>query len=348
MSHSHSPDPTHISARPPEGPQPPTAPAPQPLTDERDGKARPGAHGRRANGGARLRRWLLAILLPPLFAAHAAPLPADAPCYPADIPAPPLRAQTLILIDRTAWPDAVARRDFIDAAQTLVAQGGQRLVILSFAGLATGEALAREVDLRIDAPLTDAETINNSRIGPYKRSQACVAQRQQQALTRSRQTLERLLVAPDPGLTRSEIAWALARTLHDFAGSGLPTRLLVYSDGLQHGSGQSFYQPARAGESPLSRRIDPDDELRKLPASLPGPANAASARAKEAIRVWWWGLLLAEPRAAAARQLDSELLARYERYWRAAVQRWRGELVAIGQTLNNPDFALPTTAQNRP
>lgn len=348
MPHSNSPDPRHTTARPPEGIQPSTSPAPPPPAEQRDGKQRPAAHDRRATSGARLRRWLLAILLPPLFAAHAAPLPADGGCYPAEIPAPPLRAQTLILIDRTAWPDAVARRDFIDAAQTLVAQGSQRLVILSFAGLAAGEALAREVDLRIDAPLTDAETINNSRIGPYKRSQACVAQRQQQAQTISRQTLERLLVAPDPGLTRSEIAWALSRTLHDFAGSGLPTRLLVYSDGLQHGSGQSFYQPARAGETPLARRIDPDGELRRLPASLPGPANAAGARANAATRVWWWGLLLAEPRAAAARQLDSELLARYERYWRAAVQQWRGELVAIGQTLNNPDFALPTTAKNRP
>jgi len=73
---------------------------------------------------AALRRLLFAAVFQ-LPIAQAAP---DASCYPPDIPAPPLGAQTLVVVDRTTWPEPVAKRDFIDAVQTLVGQGSQRLV----------------------------------------------------------------------------------------------------------------------------------------------------------------------------------------------------------------------------
>jgi len=147
---------------------------------------------------------------------------------------------------------------------------------------------------------------------------------------------------------------ACTRTLREFTGSGdhgggaagtagnPPTRLLIFSDGLQHGSGQSFYQPHRANEPPRPRRIDAHGELRKLAAGVSSPP----ATGQPAARLWWWGLLAAEARDGPPRYADADLLARYENYWRAAVRQWQGELVAIGPTINNPRFDAGSTVSS--
>ncbi len=253
-----------------------------------------------------------------------------ASCYPMDIPAPQIREQTLIVVDRTAYPDATARRDFIAAAQGLASRANQRLVILSFAGIAPGEALARDLDLNIEGPIIDDNIINNVRIAPFKKSQKCVAERLQEAAQQTRSILEKLLAPPEEGLARSEISWALLKTIKEFSSNALPTRLLIYSDGLQNGSGQSFYSKGSA------RRIDPDAELKKSLASFD---NSIPERINsEGWHTWWWGLLAQAPRSTKRQYADAELLQSYETYWRKFLQQAKVKLEGIGLTLNNPRF----------
>ncbi|QLH51466.1 MAG: hypothetical protein HWD57_17880 [Candidatus Accumulibacter cognatus] len=277
---------------------------------------------------------LFRICLP--SAAVAAPAPAlqgAESCYPKEIPAPRIASQTLIVVDRTTWPDAIAKRDFMAAVQSLVERGSQRVVVLSFAGIASGESLARDLDIRVEPPITDGEVINNSRIGPFKRSQSCVAQRRYASVEATRSTLDKLLVPPGPELARSEIAWALSNTIREFVDPRLDTWLLVFSDGLQFGSGQNFYW-RKPGGGTGPRRIDPDAEMKRLPTGLYGSDGKGGTR----IRLRWWGLLATPSRPGSQQYADADMLHRYDLYWRKVLTGWRITVEGIGPTINNPLF----------
>lgn len=272
---------------------------------------------------------LLCAALPALAA------PTTTACYPAEIPAPPLRTQTLVVFDETTARDPTAWRDFQAAVQRLAAEPAQRLVMLRFAGIAPGQLVARDIDTRLDAAITDADQIAELRIGPFKRSQACV-KRQWAA---AQQAVQAQLVAwsntQADQLARSEIVYALRRVVADFAKPGLPTRLLVYSDGVQNGSGQVFYSAGKP------RDIDPALEARRLvQAGQHLPEQAGPAR----VAVYWWGLLVDTPLPARAsgatdtRYASAQMIEHYSRFWREALLAWGASSVQIGPTLNNPDF----------
>ena len=283
--------------------------------------------------------WASALLLAGL--AHAT----DS-CYPAEIAAPPLRSQTLVVLDETSARDPTAWRDFRAATLSLAALPGQRLVMLRFAGIAPGQLLSRDLDERIEDPITDPDQVADLRIGPYKRSQACVRQGQALAQAAVQRQLAQWAAMPSDQLARSEIAHFMRQVLLDFAHPNLQTRLLVYSDGVQNGSGMVFYKAGRP------RDIDPSLETRMLPpVSPPMPMSRPAP-----VAVYWWGLLAAPPPAASAASApakqagyaSAQMLDHYTRFWQQALTTWGASKVQIGPTLSNPDFLLPPAGRPKP
>lgn len=277
----------------------------------------------------------LALLCGALPAPAAPAAPAAGACYPADIPAPPLRSQTLVVFDETSARDPTAWRDFQAAVQRLAADPAQRLVMLRFAGIAPGQLVARDMDTRLDAAITDPDQIAELRIGPFKRSQACVKRQWAAAQQAVQAQLAAWSSTQADQLARSEIVYALRRVVADFATPGLPSRLLVYSDGVQNGSGLVFYNAGKP------RDIDPALEARRLAqAGQHLPEQAGPAR----LAVHWWGLLVDTPaparagRTADARYASAQMIEHYSRFWREALLAWGASSVQIGPTLNNPDL----------
>lgn len=281
-------------------------------------------------------------------AAPAAPATAQAtptiavapPCYGPRDPAPPVTGLTVVLIDRTAPKQGAAWRDFNAAVAQAAAHSGQRLVLLPFAGLAPGQTLARALDAVIEPPVSEAAR-QDMVIADFKRLQTCVGKRQgqvQQALT----TLLAQLGQEDPApLARSEVLYALQTSLGEFASDPLPLRLLVYSDGLQNGSGLNFYAQGAV------RRIRPEQEfqrwLQTAGANPAKPPTVSQARP----RVWWWGLLAqSDPTTASgggsARYLDTQTLANHQSFWTHALAHLGVTQAQIGPTLNNPDLSFPS------
>ena len=283
--------------------------------------------------------WASALLLAGL--AHAT----DS-CYPAEIAAPPLRSQTLVVLDETSARDPTAWRDFRAAVLSLAALPGQRLVMLRFAGIAPGQLLSRDLDERIEDPITHPDQVAELRIGPYKRSQACVRLGQARAQAAVQSQLAQWAAMPSDQLARSEIAHFMRQVLQDFAHPSLPTRVLVYSDGVQNGSGMVFYKAGRP------RDIDPRLEARMLP-----PAGAPTPAARSApVAVYWWGLLGAPPPAASAAgahakqagYANAQMLDHYTLFWQQALTAWGASKVQIGPTLSNPDFLSPASGRPKP
>lgn len=264
-------------------------------------------------------------------------------CYSQDIQAPAVQRQTVMIIDLTTPKSTVAVRDIRAAALASARDNGQRFVVLTFAGIAPGETLGRELDLTIESPITDEEVINNSRIGPFKRSQACVKERLRKAPEQVLATLDRLLQGPTQPLPRSEIVYALRQSIADFAQPGMTTRFLIYSDGLQNGSGMSFYKAGAA------RQIDAGAENRTL--QRLGQAQPQSETVG-LYRVLWWGLLTHEPETgkhAPTRYLNADALSQLSRFWANTFSSWGAKDTTIGPTLNNPDLHyLPLPGPTKP
>jgi predicted phosphoribosyltransferase len=256
-------------------------------------------------------------------------------CYGAKIPAPPLRSQTLVLVDRTAFKDPMAWRDFQSSVAALMQQSAQRVVLLPFAGIAAGQVLARAMDVVIEPALPE-QAREEYVIRDFKSSQACVKRRQATLAQHMDRLLQSLQAEEGRPLERSEILYTAARSLQEFHSARLPTRVLVYSDGLQNGSGMTFY---RAGQP---RDINPAQELVKL-RSMNGSSTSTPHQAKSGdVRVLWWGLLSgpvpAKPDAKGVHYLNAQILAHYSEFWRSALREFGASRVDIGPTLNNPQL----------
>lgn len=264
-------------------------------------------------------------------------------CYGGKIAAPPVYAQTLLLIDRTAFKDPVAWRDFESSVLAVIQQSGQRLVVLPFAGIAPGQVLARAIDVVIEPPLED-KAREDYIIRDFKRTQVCVARRHAAITSNVKDVLDELRREADEPLARSEILYTIERSLSDFATTGLTTRVLIFSDGLQNGSGMSFY---RAGQP---RDINPGEETKRLRNTRLATAGAPSvvqARASNPkLRVFWWGLLSgdtpAKPGPHGAHYLNAQILSHYTDFWRTVLSDLGASKVDIGPTLNNPALLNPS------
>jgi hypothetical protein len=269
----------------------------------------------------------LALALAVLAGSARAQLPA-ASCYAPSIPMPPVRTQTIVLIDLTTpVVDTVVdgfQRTVLQAAQ----QPGQRFVILSFAGLAAGQRLRAHLDYVVEAPIEDDEQKERLLIAAFRKSQKCVSDALA-AWPRIAATALTKAMASHGGadFQRSEIIYALSETVRSFAAPGMTTQILVYGDGLQTGSGTTFY-----GRDRRPRRIDAEAELARL--SL--EAKAPLAPQRSSVSVLWWGLLLQKGEAADSGYHDSQTIEQLRSFWSKLLLGWGVRDVQIGQTLLNP------------
>lgn len=255
-------------------------------------------------------------------------------CYGGKIAAPPVRSQTLVLVDRTAYKDLTAWRDFQSGVAVVAQQTAQRIVLLTFAGIAPGQTLARALDVVIE-PMLPAEAAEEYVVKDFRTSQACVKKRNAALSVNLQKIMEDLQVDDVQPMARSEIAYAIDRTLKDFLPAGLPTRILIYSDGLQHGSGMSFYS---AGQP---RDINPAQEIKLLHKLNQSGLQASSpSKAGADVCVFWWGLLSTTQRTRAGTQqsnyLNAQILAHYVEFWTLALTERGVTAIDIGPTLNNP------------
>lgn len=257
--------------------------------------------------------------------ANADPQPS---CYPSDIAAPRQSQVTLGLIDSTTFRDQDAVRDYRAALVKAAGVPGQRVVLLTFAGIARGQHLSRVYDRTLEAPVTDEETVANARIGPFKASQRCVSDRLREHATSFSTALDTVLGQTVPTtLQRSEIVYALRQVLADFGDEG-SVRVLVFSDGLQNSRDLTFYSAGKP------RRILADAELKTILRSGMSEANdSLHVRDVNAIKVLWFGLLANEDPKIYA---DAQQLAEITKFWRSVLAHWGIRDAQLGPTLNNP------------
>lgn len=263
------------------------------------------------------------------------PLPAlatAASCYGPLIPAPPARRRTVLLVDLTTPTPRDIVAPYRRTARAAAVEPGQRLVMLSFAGIAAGQTIAPRLDAVVEAEIKDRRLIEDLPIRPFQRSQACVRKALAAWPSRVDAELGAMLNTPQrQALQRSEIIHALRSTITAFAQPGVPTRILVYSDGLQHGSGMSFHGP---GGRP--RRIDAGAELARLPpamrAALPQPAGD--------VQVLWWGLLAEahDERPAASAYHDARTLEQLQTFWTSLLRGWGVGAVSTDSVLLDPEI----------
>lgn len=249
-------------------------------------------------------------------------------CYPSDIAAPQQSQVTVGVIDLTTFRDQDAVRDFRTTVMKAADVPGQRVVLLTFAGLARGQHLSRVYDRTLEAPVTDEETVANARIGPFKASQRCVRQRLREHAASFAKALDTVLGHAVPTtLQRSEIVYALHQVLADFGDEG-PVRILVFSDGLQNSRDLTFYSSGKP------RRIIADAELKTVLRSGISEANdSRPVRDAHSTKVLWFGLLASEDPKIYA---DAQQLAEITKFWRSVLTQWGVRDVQLGPTLNNP------------
>ena len=257
-----------------------------------------------------------------------------ASCYPAHIASPPITSQTIVLVDlTTATPEKVVEsfKGLVKGAGGLTAQ---RLVVLTFAGLSPSEGLTKIIDGVIEAKVTDQAIIDVTPIRPFKRSQACVnAENQRWAARVDAAVTEAFRPRDRKAFERSEIVFALHGALGSYAENRMTTRFLVYSDGLQHGSGQSFY-----GRGRRPRLIDVEKELGKLPAAM----RVLPTRDIGVVQVLWSGLLAGNAQGTGA-YFDTELVNGLQAFWTKLIGGWGAVDVQTNRELLNPKLFVPAT-----
>jgi hypothetical protein len=248
-------------------------------------------------------------------------------CYPSDISHPTQSGVTVGLVDMTTFREPSITRDFRSAFLKAASQPGQRVVLLTFSGLARGQNLVHVIDSTVEAPVTDEETVANARIGPFKASQRCVQQRHKEHVTKLTAALNETLNQPVSSvLERSEIIHALRTVIADFGDA--PMRLMVLSDGWQHNKEISFY----TGGKP--RAMNAKKELKSVERAYHLGSSSQQIKVTAAdTKVLWWGLMTTEnPKFYA----DPKQLDELGGFWRSLLARWGVAEVQIGNTLNNP------------
>ena len=276
------------------------------------------------------------------FAAPPSSAAPPKPCYSPGMPAPPITRQTVVMIDLTTARDAAVIADFRRAVALAASDLGQRVSVVSFAGIGNGEHLAERPPLVIEAPITDDKARQELSIRSLRQSQKCVADEGQAAPGRVLAMVDAELARLDPnGHRQSEIVQALHETLGRMATPKMSTRLLAYSDGLEFGRhGLNFY-----GADKRPRTVKPTAEWAKLPSPFADPPVADMGP----VRVLWWGLLAEE--YTLGRRPDNHYsaatLTALRGFWTGLLlDHWGVKDVQLGQTVMNADlnFAPNTVA----
>ena len=260
-------------------------------------------------------------------------------CYSTKVPAPQVRQQTIVVVDRTTHADPNAVASFRQAAVAAASRPGQRVVVLSFAGIAPGQDLKKHLDRVIDAPISDPEVIENLPIRPFKASQKCVREALGKWPEELNEVLGRVIESRKPTLLeRSEIVHALSNALRTFAAPGMNSFMYVYSDGLENGEGPGalrFY-----GRDGHSRKIDALAELARLPQRV----RARPVPALGPVSVRWAGLLALEP-TAQVKYVDAEALNQLQLFWTHLLTGWGVDNVQVERILLDAGVA---SVESRP
>jgi hypothetical protein len=259
-------------------------------------------------------------------------------CYPSSMPAQPLPLVTVVLIDESSTPETVTLRDFKKAVTDTISRP-QHLILLAYAGLAAGESLRVVNQWYLEPALSKTSPEYQSTVfKQFKDSQSCVARQYQKAQAEIPANLDAVLAKMPIKTQRSEIAYALATVIKDFAHQGMSTQIFHLSDGIQYGgpSGRNFY--AKNGQP---RKIDPAVEAKVI--GKEGFTLAQTKPAKGSVSVLWWGML-SVPKTTKGNYLDPNVVNGYKTFWSLMLESWGAAKVQIGvPSLINPDLSVPTS-----
>jgi hypothetical protein len=259
-------------------------------------------------------------------------------CYPSSMPAQPIPLVTVLLIDESSAPETVTLRDFKKAVNDSINRP-QHLFLLAYAGLAAGESLRVVNQWYLEPALNKASPEYQSTVfKQFKDSQACVVKQYQKAQTEISANLDAVLSKMPIKTKRSEIAYALATVVKDFAHQGMSTQIFHLSDGIQYGgpTGRNFY--AKNGQP---RKIDPLIEAKAI--GKEGFTLAQSKPAKGGVSVLWWGML-SVPKTSKDNYLDPNMVNGYKIFWSSMLESWGASKVQIGvPSLINPDLSVPSS-----
>lgn len=248
-------------------------------------------------------------------------------CYARySIKLPPAPRQTVVLVDQTTAPGGDAYQSFERAVASAAAQPGQRLVLLTFAGFSATEHVRTLFDAVLEARERDPDFVENQVIRALRRSELCLRDAHQAWPANVRRALDSARPPVDNAMyQRSQIVDALRFAIRNFTKATTDTRILVWSDGLEHAEGGlSFY-----GRDQRPRMINATEELAKLgPAASQRPASDMGA-----LSVYWWGLLAgadAAPKTRQSRQfLSADTEHQLRSFWTALLRGWGARDVRV-------------------
>jgi hypothetical protein len=176
----------------------------------------------------------------------------------------------------------------------------------------------------------------------YRKSQACVKKNRALAKADAQKVLDATFSSMPIMGERSEIAYAVASTIKDFARVGQSLLVLTYSDGLQFSkgsSGRNFYAGTGQG---MPRKLDAKLEMgyaAKDPLTAPRKVDGAF------VSVVWHGMLaLPAPKANDKPiYIDTGIIGSFVEFWTSFLRSQGVEKIQIGTpVLNNVDLSLPS------
>jgi hypothetical protein len=283
---------------------------------------------------------LPSLILMPFFLVTNHAFAAPASCYLGELAQyrPAVLETVVSLVDLSSEPGAVQQK-MLAAVKDATDKQSRLVVVVSYAGNATGESLKVEFEGLIEAPLTDQQIIDNTIIKTFKAHQKCIREQHLHARQGAINAMQGILSSMPIQTARSEIAYAIASTVQSYAQSNRNLLLLHLSDGLQHAQGgRSFY-----GINKQARKIDTNIELKAF--ARDGATAPRSKPQGAHISLLWWGML-ATPKLEAATSkpvyLDTATIGSFKTFWEQYVRSLGVEKVQIGTPhLLNPDLTNP-------
>lgn len=273
-----------------------------------------------------------------LAASHAFAEPAS--CYLGELAQyrPAVLETVVSLVDMSSEPGSVQQK-MLAAVKDATDKQSRLVVVVSYAGNATGESLKVEFEGLIEAPFTDQQIIENTIIKTFKAHQKCIREQHLHVRQGVLNTLQGLLRSMPIQTARSEIAYAITSIIQSYAQPNRNLLLLHLSDGLQHAQGgRSFY-----GANKHARKIDANFELK---AFARDDATAPRSKPQGAhISLLWWGMLAtSKPETATSKPvyLDTATISSFKIFWEQYARSLGVDKVQIGTPhLLNPDLTNP-------
>jgi hypothetical protein len=233
---------------------------------------------------------------------------------------------TILMIDTTTPRDAAAYRNLLMHLQGILARPGERLLIATFAGLASGQHPRTVLDV-YQEPVPDSAFVEGHVIETTDLLRHCLDKLWPVNLARVRKVLSDN-TSSNPKGKYSEIAFAFRWSIDDVLAQvpGTRKRVIMFSDGLLNSrTGQSFYLHG------LPRTIRVEQELAILERSGLG---AQPNRGAQPFDVVWIGLGIAGSEALAY-ESPADFDAKRS-FWMEVAKRYGAQSVHVGLTVQ-PD-----------